>query len=368
MAKQGLSLTALAQKIEAQNAAKKDFMAPVSKLSAVKETVNDTPRVVLNLAGQDSFPLAPYAHGQMAQYLQIPKPYYDRMLTKSPDLLVASINEWLRQDHQEEKRMVRTMDGRVRAVLSDRYRPLDNMDLAEAVLPVLMEKQLIILSTEITETRMYIKAVDQSIEKGLPEGFHMGDGRHHIFDTVSPAITISNSEIGAGSLSIEAGVWTKACTNLAVFGAKMRKYHTGTRADVSEEVYALLTDQTKSATDRALWMQTRDLVRAAFDQAAFEATTQKLIGARNDKIEADVVEVIERATKTFTWTQGEKSSVLQHLIKGGDLSRYGLHAAVTRTAEDLEDYDRASEFEKLGGTIIELPKSDWKVLTEKKAA
>lgn len=368
MAKQGKSLVELAQEIERQNAAKKDFVAPASKLRATVETVNEVPRVVMNLQGQGSFPLTPYAHGQMAQYLEIPKPYYDRMLAKSPGLLSLSIDEWLAQDKTKDKRMVRTMDGQIRAILSDRYRPLDNADLAEAVLPVLQELDLLLISTEITERRFYIKAVDRSIEKGLPAGFKMGDGSHHIFDTVSPAIVISNSEIGSGSLSIEAGVWTRACTNLAVFGASMRKYHTGARAELSDEVYALLSDRTKSATDRALWMQTRDLVKGAFDSAKFEATTQKLISAHDDKIEGDVIEVIERATERFTWTQGEKSSVLQHLIKGGDLTRYGLHSAVTRAAEDIADYDRASEFEKLGGQIIELPKSDWNVLSERKAA
>jgi hypothetical protein len=142
----------------------------------------------------------------------------------------------------------------------------------------------------------------------------------------------------------------------------------GGRAELSDDVYALLSDRTRTVTDQALWMQARDLVGAAFDRAKFEAITKKLIASRSDKIEGDVIEVIERATKTFSWTQGEKSSVLQHLIKGGDLSRYGLHAAVTRTAEDLDDYDRASEFEKLGGAIIELPKHDWEVLSERKAA
>lgn len=367
MAKKGKSLVELAQEITRQNDAKKDFIAPVSKLSADTTSDNGTPQVVINLHGQDQFPMTSYAHGQMAQYLEIPKPYYDRMLIKSPDLLVRSINEWFRQDHQKEKRMVRTMDGRVRALLSDRYRPLDNADLAEAIMPVLLERDLLIISTEITERRLYIKAVDKNIEEGLPEGFSMGDGSHHIFDTVSPAISISNSEIGAGSFSIESGVWTKACTNLAVFGAQMKKYHVGGRAEMSDDVYALLSDRTKTVTDQALWLQARDLVGGAFDRAKFEATTKKLIAAHSDKIEADVIEVVERATKTFSWTQGEKSSVLQHLIKGGDLTRYGLHAAVTRTAEDLEDYDRASEFEKLGGQIIELPRHDWEVLNKKAA-
>ena len=42
--------------------------------------------------------------------------------------------------------------------------------------------------------------------------------------------------------------------------------------------------------------------------------------------------------------------MLRHLIEGGDLSAYGLVNAVTHFAQDVDDYDRATEFEALGGT------------------
>ena len=50
--------------------------------------------------------------------------------------------------------------------------------------------------------------------------------------------------------------------------------------------------------------------------------------------------------------------MLKHLIKGGDLSAWALANAVTRAAADLESYDRATEFEALGGKVIELPVAD----------
>jgi len=39
-----------------------------------------------------------------------------------------------------------------------------------------------------------------------------------------------------------------------------------------------------------------------------------------------------------------------------------LHSAVTRAAQDLESYDRATELEYIGGKIIELPQTDWERL------
>lgn len=41
------------------------------------------------------------------------------------------------------------------------------------------------------------------------------------------------------------------------------------------------------------------------------------------------------------------------------MNRFGLANAVTRASQDLSDYDRATEFERMGGLIVELPTSQW---------
>jgi hypothetical protein len=52
--------------------------------------------------------------------------------------------------------------------------------------------------------------------------------------------------------------------------------------------------------------------------------------------------------------------VLRHLIVEGDLTAYGLVNAVTHYSQEVADYDRAIDFEALGGKLIELPASDWR--------
>jgi hypothetical protein len=175
--------------------------------------------------------------------------------------------------------------------------------------------------------------------------------------------------VGSGALSIETGVYTKVCTNLAMFGTRMRKFHAGKRAELTDEVFQMLTDETKRATDRATWMQCRDLVKAAFDQAQFDALLQRLGAASKDVIPAEqATEVIEVVGKRFSLNAGERKGVLARLIEGADLTRYGLHAAITRHAEDTEDYDRATELERLGGDIIDLPPQDWQRIVAVEAA
>ncbi len=109
----------------------------------------------------------------------------------------------------------------------------------------------------------------------------------------------------------------------------------------------------------------------SIEELAAELTRQKiekrdfvadLTEARTDEMTRPVPEVMEISEKKFGLTQEETGGILGHLIKGGDLSRYGLHSAVTRFSQDVEDYDRATELEVLGGKIIEMPKNEWKAM------
>src|SRR5262249_7416164 len=121
----------------------------------------------------------------------------------------------------------------------------------------------------------------------------------------------------------------------------------------------LLTDATKQKSDEALWMQLRDVLAASFDEKRIGARLGKLAAAAEQKIEGDIPDVMTKISDKLGLTEGESGNVRRHLIEGGSLTRYGLHAAVTRTAQDVADYDRATELEYAGGRIIELPKTDW---------
>ena len=357
--KTGRTLTELAQEIERQRESKIDYIAPTPAALMIAPAGGE---VQLDLQGHMPLALNDLAHRQVSDHTGIPAKYYDSMRAQAPALLATNVNHWFTAKPAE--RMVRTLDGRVRAFLSDRYRPLENSDLAEAALPTLLDLDLEIISCEITERRLYIKAVDKAINRDIPTG-RMGDGRHTIFDTVSPAIVISNSEVGSGALSIETAVWTKACTNLAIFAQRsMKKYHTGARHEIGDDVVAMLSEGTRRLTDAATWAQVRDVVRAAFDQARFDASIKGLTEMVEGPEIKDPVRAIEVAARQFDFGEAERGSVLQHLARGGDLTRYGLFNAITRTAEDLADYDRATEFERAGGKVIELNRDQWRQIAE----
>jgi hypothetical protein len=359
--KTGRTLVELAHEIERQRDNRHDYIAHVPALHMAPHGADDTVQLI-GLPGAPT-PLNDLAHRQLGTWAGVPAPYYDKMRESAPALLSTNVNHWLANSN--EKRMVRTLDGRVRAWLSDSYRPLENHELAEAVLPALMELDVELISCEITERRLYIKAADKRINRELPTGRKMGDGSHHIFDTVCPAIVISNSEVGAGALSVETAVWTKACTNLAIFAQRsMRKYHAGAKHTLADNMVHLLSDETRRATDKALWLQVRDVVKGAFDEAKFDASVNEIKGMEVQKIVGDPVKAIDLAARALDIRELEKPSILRHLIEGGDVSRYGLFNAITRTAEDQDDYDRATDFERMGGKLIELAAKDWKLIAE----
>lgn len=351
--KTGKSIVELATEISRRADAKKDFIGDTRQMTVYKNG-----EAKLKLEGVGEFPIGDVARSQICEHTGIPSRYFDRMLAEQPQLWESNVNTWLNAN--PAKRLVRTLDGSARAFLSERYRPLDNEQLAEAILPVLVDLDLEIMSAEITDRRLYVKAVDRRILVDMPTGKKWGDGSHTFFDTHSPAIIISNSEVGCGSLSIEAGIFTKLCTNLAIASTRsMRKYHIGRAGGNEENIRELLTDETKRLSDAAVFSQARDVVKAAFDRAKFESLVGEFQETTTQMIEGDPVKAIELVAKEFTLNDGERGSVLKHLISGGDLSRYGLLNAITRTAEDLPDYDRATDFERMGGKVIELPRRDW---------
>lgn len=366
--KAGKTLMELATEIERRAGAKRDLVVSTKHLSLRPLLGPDGEPiggVRLDVAGREAFDINAIAHGQIAEQADIPRRYYDRMLTDAPRLLATNVDEWFQR--YPTPRTVRTLDGVNRALLSDKYRPLENEDLAQAVLPPLIEMGLDVMSSEITDRRLYIKAVDPKVTRELTAiGGKFGDGGHRIVRCLAPAITISNSEVGLGALSILGGVYDGFCSNLATFGERsMRKYHVGKKNEiVGDDVYALLSDETRRLTDKAMWAQVGDVVRAAFDRAKFDALCGKIAETQEQKIEGDPVQVVTLTARRFGMNETEEKSVLRHLIEGADLTRFGLYNAVTEAAQDaVLTYDRATEFERFGAQVIELSPKNWRELT-----
>lgn len=348
------TLSELAREIELRAETKKDY---VVRTDAMFMDVNQ--HLVF---GNRDLDVNDLAHQQIAAHVGIPKPYYDRMREEAPDLLANNVNRWFRD--QPDARMVRTLDNTARAFLSDRYRPLENEDLAQAVLPVLMEMDLEPIRCDITDRRLYMKFVDKRLRREI--GGKMGEGHERVkLTSLCPAIVISNSEVGDGALSVLTSVFDELCTNLSVFkDQSVRKSHIGRKHEIAEGFEALLSDETRKLSDAAVFAQITDVVKGAFNEARFAALVEKVSGAANAPIIGDPVKVIEKTAKKFSLTEMVQKNAMKHLIERGDLSQWGVASAFTRAAQDIADSDLQNDIERFGGQIIELPKAEWKELAE----
>jgi hypothetical protein len=351
------SIQEFAAEIARRAETKKDFIAN-TKNAEVVTTGQD-----INLhVGDMKFGINKVGHAQLAEVTRIPKPYYDKMLAEEPRLLADNVNTWFTKN--ATKQLFRTQDGKLRALRSDKFRTdMEYEDMAASLLPVLLDIDVEVMSCQVTDTRMYIKCVDKKVTRELAAiGGKFGDGKHNIVRCLSPAITISDSEVGYGGANVLTGLYDGFCSNLATFSERsVRKYHVGARHElVSEAHYTMLTDDTKRKTQVASMAQLVDVTRAAFDRVQFEALAAKVEGTQADRIESDdLVKVVEMAGKHFGLNEAEGKSVLKQLANGGDLSRFGLYNAITAASQTVEDYDRATDLERIGAQVIELPANQW---------
>lgn len=350
--KQGRTLIGLAEELERQLSTKVDMIVPTPLMHHVTDTGGVTALLIEAPDGSKRFTATESCRRQLADRLKIPFAYFERMRTDQPELLDRNVNTWL---HKEpEQRLIRTLDGRARAFLSDRYRRLDNYDLLEHVLPILRELPgARFESMELTETRMYVKVVTPRIEFEIQPG-----------DVVQAGVVISNSEIGHGSLSVQPLVYRLVCRNgLIAPDRAMRKAHVGRLQEASTEEITIFQDDTLAAEDKAFYLKVRDVVQAAVSQASFEQTAVKMRATLGIKLTGDPVKAVEVLATRYLLNEQERSGVLRSLIAESDLSGYGLVNAITGYAQEVDNYDRATELEQLGGRLLHQSKAEWEALT-----
>lgn len=342
--KKGRALEALGAELQRQRNARQDFIADTRNL--VMETTPNKSTLRMNTKGKLlEFTVGLIAHQQIASRLNIPYRYYQKMQQDQPTLLDENVNTWLQE--APERRMIRILDGKVRAFLSDRYRRLDNLELCAAVLPVIKEmKGANIASCEVTESHLYLKVINKRMQAEVTVG-----------DVVQAGFVVSNSEVGLGSLRVEPLVFRLVCKNgLICKDFSQRKYHVGRQVSESEDAaYELYSEETLRQDDKSFFMKVQDVVRAAVDEAKFQLTLDRMRETMNIPLEHEPQKEVELLADRFQLTEGERGDVLRQLFKGEDNSRYGLMNAVTAASQLCNDYERATDLERIGGEILAMP-------------
>lgn len=348
--KTGKSLTEMARELERQKQSARDFVVPVSKLEATPSENG----LKLNFTNgvTHSFGLTNWSQSQLSGYTDIPKAYFDRIAQENPKLAADNVNHGLSK-LKNETRLVRTLDSNVRGLLSSRYRILDAHDMLETVLPVMLDKSMDIVSSEITEKRLFIKALTPSLKSEVKKG-----------DVVQYGLVISTSDVGAGSVRVEPLIYRLVCQNGLISNTAMRKFHVG-KNQAEEDIRELLSDRTRELTDAAFWASVRDVVLNSMKPEIFEREVDKLRVAANEEIKNfDLPRVVELTMSAVKLTgEDKKNSILAALASGNEgagLTKWGLINSITRAAQDESfDYETSIEMERAASQVLELPRTSW---------
>lgn len=347
--KQGRTLSEVLGELSVQKNAKRDFISPARAASISP----DARQFILKGSETHEFGMTDLFHRQVGTALGIPAKYYEAMRTQKPDLLAENVNAWL--GDLEQSYMVRALEydgvSTARAFLSDRYHRIDNLEVATAILPMFAGREgMEVTSCEVTESRLYLKIVNHRLEQEVVPG-----------DIVQSGVVISNSEVGLGAVAVQPLLYRLVCSNgMIINEMSERRTHIGRANKGSDASFIFYTDETVEAEDRAFMLKLRDTAKAALDSARFAQSVDRLRASTEAPITGRVQEVVELTGKNYDLSIGEQDSILNYLIRGGDLSLYGLSNAITRTSQDVESYDRATALEGIGWQVATMPEKQWK--------
>ena len=343
------TMEALATEIERIEKAKNDYIVPHG---AIKMEDDDQ---TLTIAGTGAFGLSSIAHQQISEKLVIPKRYYDAM-GEIPGLRAQNVNAWLKHTPADRK-LVRTLDTKDRAFLSDKFVPFDNFVVMESFLPVMRNfADIQVASLSLTETKLYVEIIFPGLQAEVKPG-----------DIVQAGIILSNSEVGYGAVDISSLIWRLLCANGLTGQSLVSRYHVGKRINDDAQEMNIFKHDTLVAEIEAFKLRLRDVFTHALTQDVFNAQVSKMRAAAEDKIE-NVVRVVENVTKRFGFTEAENQGIMTNLVTGADSTRWGLVNSITALAKSIDNQDRQFQFQQIGYQILDADTDTWSALNKAKVA
>jgi len=373
--KRGMSLENLLTTVVEQNKVKRDFVANTGESISMVAATDMPNKVALVLLKEgaselERFSISENCHRQIAGRLRIPLKHYFRMLEDYRDLIINEVNAIFKQEPQT--RLLRTLDGKARAFLSDKYKVLDNDQVLEQVLPPIVKGDIPsqLLSANITENNMYMKVLftDDSLAQDIgelarPSNHIGGQDNGQTRDIVRPGAIIKNSETGMGSMVTEGFFYRDYCLNGCVYGVSnifsTKRIHLGGKL-VANGDFEVFSDETKRKQNELVIAEVTDTMKALTNPENVQKMGDALRATKEGTQVENAFAAVDQLAKEVDIRDGEKESVISNFLQDGDFSRWGMLNAVTKIANtDAVDYERACELENIGSQLIDMQMSQW---------
>jgi hypothetical protein len=188
---------------------------------------------------------------------------------------------------------------------------------------------------DLTETMLYLKAIDRTLMDSVREG-----------DVVCGGLVIRNSEVGASALRVEPFILRRVCGNGLILEQSLKKIHLGRQTMKIGEIH--WSEETRELEDRVLWAKVRDIIRATFDKRIFQSWVERLRESTKVEIKRPI-EAVNNIVGHLGLSEEQKQRLLMHF---SEPTKYGLVNAVTNLAREMKDVEEQVRLEEFGGRIL----------------
>ena len=296
----------------------------------------------------------------IAGRLGIPTGYLRRMREERPDLYDANVNGWLHGDGSEESGpdprsflvrgfRVEGEAGIARALLSDRYRIVDHLDVLTAALDGVRQAgaDVEIEACDLTDRRMMVRIASPEIRELAPD--ILGNYRSPFTGAtgadnpvISAGFVLSNSETGGGAFTLTPRLRVEVCKNgMTIAKDALRSVHLGGKMD---DGVIRWSDETQQKNLDLVTAQARDAVSTFLDVEYVRAKIQQIREAAGRPVD-EPAKAVQHIATTLRIGADAADPILDHFIRGGDTTAGGMMNAVTSYAQTLDDADAAAEVE-----------------------
>ena len=385
------NLTDLLTLLQEQHTRKVDVVAPATAIRSVEGVLHvQGAEQILSEEGVTTadgryVPTAVCDEG-LAAKLDVPVSYLKRLREDRPDLYDANVNGWLHGRKAKQRpipmpagegpmfetvregvpadarsfliRAFRGDDdgtGIARAFLSDRYAPIDNLDVLVSALDGIRDAgvEVNIDGGDLTERRMVVRVSCPQVTALAPVLLH---GYRSPFTgesgsdnpTVWAGFQISNSEVGGGAFTITPRLVVQVCRNgMTITKDALQKVHLGGRLDAGVVRWG---QDTQEAAVTLVKRQTRDAVTTFLSPEYLASAVTALEAKAGEEVHThDEVKVLTKAAK---FTDAEVEGILGYFTQGGQMTRAGVANAVTAYAQTVEDGEQAYTLEARATALL----------------
>ncbi len=248
-------------------------------------------------------------------------------------------------NHEQKVVLMRTVNGQVRAILSDQYRRMDTVQVFNAFIQNGRHLGYEFCDGRMDDLRSSLTAIRPEVVE-VP----IGAGYEPLY--LAFGARIKTSDFGQGSLEVSGYYMQGACLNGVVIENKLRSVHLGAKI-TDEDIISLRT--VKKQTEAAV-SAVHDVSKYIFSNEFRENTVRSIQRAAN--MEVDMEKEVT-TLKKFTITEEEAQRISSLIIGGRYEDGMAVPASVWKCSQAIsaiareDDGSRGLELQEIAGNYLQ---------------